>query len=396
MCSVNSSVGCNPAIMFPYTGYAPRFGTWNFTVEHRFGPNTLVRAAYEGSSGVHLFASREILDATPTSDLKLGSMLLQSIGSVLGTPAGNAAGIHLPFASFPTSLSVSQALTQFPQYYGVDESNDSDMSGHSTFHALELSVEHHMSHGLWVQASYTWAKTIDNTEGGNPALAIFEGNGGGNSSQDEYDRRADKAVSNSDIPQRVVISYVYNFPVGRGRHFLSNTNAVANAVLGGWRVTGIQQYQSGVPIVVYSGQTTGLRGQGQERANVISSLPLKNPAWTGDPNAIGSNGQKIPYINPAAFARPPEFTFGNSPAFFGNLRNPGILNEDISLAKDFFLMSEQRKLTIQANWFNAFNRTIFGGPNSTVESAAFGTLSGQVTPVSVAGREIQFMLRLTF
>jgi len=68
------------------------------------------------------------------------------------------------------------------------------------------------------------------------------------------------------------------------------------------------------------------------------------------------------------------------------------------LAKDFFLKSEQRKLIFQANFFNSFNRVIFGAPNNSFENPAFGTVSSQVgSPNGGNGaREIQFMLRLQF
>jgi len=341
--------------------------------------------------GVSLWSEKEVLDQTPSQDMALGSMLLQPLSSVLGTPAGNAAGIKLPFASFPTDLTVAQALLPYPQYYGFSQAPLGDTAGHSTYHALELSVEHQMSHGLWINANYTWSKTIGNTQGGNPGLGGFVGNGD-SGTQDEYDRRADKAVSPGDVPHRLVITYVYNLPVGRGKHFLGNTNAVADAVLGGWRVSGVQQYQSGVPIWITSNQTTGLLNHQMERANVNWGTPLKNSAWNGDPNA------GIPYLNPAAFSRPAEFTFGNSPAAFSNLRNPGYLNEDLSLAKDFSIM-EKVKLTIQANFFNAFNRVILAGPNTSLESAAFGLISSQTGDPNSGipgSREIQLSGRITF
>jgi hypothetical protein len=382
ICSVNSSVGCTPFVQFPYTGFAPRLGSWNATVERRVGSSNLFRLAYAGSAGVHLFASRENIDQTFSQYMSLGSWLAQPVSSFMGTPEAQAIAFQLPFASFPTNLTVAQALKPFPQYFGISEDNDGDMSGHSTYHSMQLSFEHQTTHGLWMQASYTWSKLISNTEGGNPALGGFEGNGN-IGTQNTYDRRADKAVSNSDIPHRLVISYVYDLPVGQGRHFLSHVNPWLNGLIGGWRVSGIQQYQSGVPIWVYSNQINGVSGT--ERANVNWGTPLINPAWNGDPNHAA-------YLNPAAFTRPPAFTFGNSPAAFTNLRNPGLLNEDLSLAKDFFLKSEQRKLTFQANFFNAFNRVVFGGPNNSLESAAFGSISSQAN----ANREIQFMLRLQF
>ena len=96
-------------------------------------------------------------------------------------------------------------------------------SGHSTYHALELSVEHQMSHGLWLQAYFTWSKLLANTEGGNPGLGGFEVMAT-LARRTSFDRRADKSVSPSDIPHRLVISYVYELPVGRGKHFLGSNN----------------------------------------------------------------------------------------------------------------------------------------------------------------------------
>jgi hypothetical protein len=70
-----------------------------------------------------------------------------------------------------------------------------------------------------------------------------------------------------------------------------------------------------------------------------------------------------------------------------------MLNEDLSLSKDFFFgKSEVRKFTIMGNFFNAFNRVVFGGPNTSFESPAFGDISSQ----NNSPREIQIMLRLQF
>jgi hypothetical protein len=379
ICAWGNPVGCTPWITYPWSGLAPYMGSWNATVQHRFGANTALTVAYQGTNGISLYANRENIMQVDPKYLSLGTVLLDPIDS----PAAQAAGIILPYASFPGTQSVAQALRPFPQYPGVNEYVGTDMTGHSTFNALEISVEHQTSHGLWFQAAYTWSKLISNTQGGNPALGGFTGNGDVGT-QNEFDRRADKAISPDDIPHRLVISYVYALPVGRGQHFLSNASGITNAVLGGWHVSGVQQYQSGNPMWVNSNQTNGLFTQ-TERANVNWSAPLINPAWNGDPNAQ-------PYLNPAAFSRPAIFTFGNSPAVFSNLRSPAMLNEDFSLYKDFLLASESRKLTFSANFFNAFNRVQLGAPNNSVESGAFGFISSQRNDP----REIQFMLRFQF
>ena len=378
ICTVTSSLGCDPNYQYPYSGHAPRWGTWNATVEHRFGSSTTFTAAYQGSAGVHIFAWQENPDQLdPKYVQEYGALVFQPIGSA----AAQAAGIQLPYAAFPSSLTVGQALTRFPQYYGLTNYANTDMSGHSTFHAMELSMEHQMSHGLWLQVAYTWSKLISNVQYEMPLEGIFDP-AGDSVSENTFDRRADKSVSPDDTPHRIVLSYVYNLPVGRGRALLDR-GGVVNAAVGGWRLSGIQQYQSGYPLTITSTQADGVGTT--DRADVNWGTPLKNPGWNGDPNAAL-------YINPAAYSRPAYLTFGDAPRYFSNLRGPGMLNEDFSLAKDFFLGSETRKLTFMANFFNTFNRVRFGLPNTTVESTSFGAIGSQLNDP----REIQFALRLQF
>lgn len=406
ICTFASAIQCTPWLQYPYSGYAPYLGSWNVTAEHRFGTSSLLRLSYAASIGAHLFSTREEINQMPNQYLSLGPTLLQPIDS----PAALAAGINAPYAGFPGTESVAQALRYLPQYANLLEDQGSDVSGHSTYHSMELSFEHQMTHGLWLETAYTWSKLIANTEGGNSLYDAYIGSGNA-ATQNEFDRRADKAVSNSDVPHRLVMSYVYDLPVGRGRHFLSNANSAVNAVLGGWRVTGVQQYQSGDPMWVQSDQllnglttteptTSGVWQMQTERPNLVPGQPLKNPAWTGDPNKLGANGLPIPWINPGAFSRPAEFTFGDAPAYFTNLRAPGIANEDLSAAKDFFFgNTEVRKLTFQANFFNMPNRHIFNPPSqgvgatgNTIESGSFGVINSQEDNA----RTIQFMLRLSF
>ncbi|HWB99067.1 MAG TPA: hypothetical protein VG672_20300, partial [Bryobacteraceae bacterium] len=104
-----------------------------------------------------------------------------------------------------------------------------------------------------------------------------------------------------------------------------------------------------------------------------------------DPNAA-------PYINPAAFVRPAPFTFGNSGLNLPWLRTPAMLEEDISMGKDFLLPDEKRRLEFKASAFNIANRVQFGGVSTSVDSSSFGRYSSQAnTP-----REIQFSLRFQF
>jgi hypothetical protein len=142
-------------------------------------------------------------------------------------------------------------------------------------------------------------------------------------------------------------------------------------------------------MTIVSNLSTGLFS-GQERANIVSGVPLINPAWNGDP-------AHAPYINPAAFTRPAPFTFGNSPRDIPWLRTPRELNEDVTLGKQFPLFGEGRYLEFKASAFNIGNRVRFDRPdrgqsNIGVESATFGIVNSQANNP----REIQLNMRVVF
>jgi hypothetical protein len=188
-----------------------------------------------------------------------------------------------------------------------------------------------------------------------------------------------------------VLAYSYELPVGKGRKYLSQMHPAAEAVLGGWKISGIHNYQSGYPLYVTSSLSLGLFS-GTERANYVGG-PAINPAWKGDPNSA-------PYINPAAFARPAPFTFGNSGKELPYLRLPALLDEDITLAKRFPLFKEGRELEFKASAFNIGNRVLLGGTGGNggkgidlnVEDSKFGYLTSQAN----SARQVQLSLRLIF
>jgi len=362
-----------------YAGWAPKMYDWNFTIEKGIGVNTVIRASYHGTSGVSLLSNRELLNQVNPRYLSLGNLLFLPVSS----DAAQAAGIRKPWATFPDNRSVGQALRPFPQYTGFDHDVDADTTGHSTYHAVSVSAERRFSSGLWFTAHYTFSKLISNVQGENPALGTFIGNGD-IGTQNAYDRNADKAISNQDVPHHLVLAYAYELPIGRGKRLLNQAHGVTQAVLGGWKVSGVHNYQSGYPLRATSSLDIGLLS-GTIRANYVGGQPMKNPNYHGDPNAA-------PYMNPAAFVRPAPFTFGNSGLNLPWLRTPALLEEDISLGKDFFLGSEARRLEFKASAFNIANRVQFGGVSMSVDNSNFGKFSSRAnTP-----REIQFSLRLMF
>ena len=182
--------------------------------------------AYVGVKGTRLGNGLISINQVDPKYLSLGTLLTQSVTSA----AAQAAGIQIPYAGFTGS--VAQALRPYPQYLNIV--NNSNPNGNSTYNALQVKLTKRLSHGLTVQGAYTWAKSL--TDGSIAA-------GGGPAGQDFYNRRLEKALSANDVPQIFVVAYTYELPFGKGKKLLHQ--GVGGAILGGWQLSGIQQYQVG-------------------------------------------------------------------------------------------------------------------------------------------------------
>ena len=158
--------------------------------------------------------------------------------------------------------------------------------------------------------------------------------------------------------------------------FGGSMNPVANFILGGWVLDGFVRAQTGRPFNVTSGS---------DRANV--GRTYQRPDVSGDPN----NGPKTPdeWFTKSAFSLPAPFTYGNAGAFI--VEGDGIFQVDTSLGKKF-RMAERHTVEFRGEFFNMFNTTRLGGPNTTLSSSAFG----QITGTNQINRQIQLALRYSF
>jgi hypothetical protein len=221
--------------------------------------------------------------------------------------------------------------------------------------------------------AYTFAKSISDAD----ILA-----GGGPSGQTTYNRRLEKAIATTDVPHVFALSYSYELPFGEGKAML-NSKGVAGKVFGGWVLTGIHQYWTGVPIQLSNNNTLPLFTS-VLRPNAIASVDRRVSVANFDP-AVDS------WINRAAFASPAALSFGSSARSYTDLRNPNLYNENFGLLKKI-RFHERFMVTFRAELFNAFNRVVFAAPQANVSNALFGRISGQGnTP-----RQGQVALRLEF
>ncbi len=345
-------------------GRPPYFQNWSVGVQRELAPNLLLEADYVGVKGTRLGTALVQPNELNPSYLSLGSLLSAPVTSA----AAQAAGIPLPYPGFTGS--VAQALRPFPQYLTI--TNLSNPNGDSTYHALQMKMERRISYGLTGVVAYAWSKTL--TDADNAA-------GGGPSGQTYYNRSLEKAVSDTDVPQAISISFLYDLPFGPGKRFFQR--GALGKVMTGWTLTNIDQYWAGTPIVLTANNTLPLFNS-TLRPNVASGVPLELSYSNFNPTVDR-------YINPAAFAVPAAFTFGTAARSYDSLRAPWTLNESVGAVKRMAL-SERVTLTFRAEFFNVFNRVVFGAPASNISASNFGFISSQ----SNAPRQGQMALRLEF
>ena len=405
----------NGVILVPANSGRPGdIQTWNLDVQRQLMKNLSLSVAYVGSKGTHLPALNIIPNQVNPSFLSLGSELTMNSSCLAANTCPNAiaAGLQLPYPTFTGNI--NQLLRPFPQYGDFNQEDNSfspDRTGNSTYHAMQLQLDKRFAQGLSFLVSYTISKNITDADSAGPGVSGFIGT---NSfiGQNSYDRKAEKAVSQLDTPQSLVASFFYELPVGHGKRYLSQ-GGVVDRVLGGWYVSGVASYHSGLPTEVYSncGSTAadvlfaGCHFTGLGRVNVVPGVPQTNKSHF--------NPFTTPFWNPAAFVAidtlPNPLVFGNEGRSLPHARTFGAKNEDFTLGKKTHLYGEKGTIDFRASFFNVFNRHIFQAPggfapnlNTPFTPAGTGSCSGPlacgfgaVTDTS-GPRIIQFGLRIEY
>jgi hypothetical protein len=302
--------------------------------------------------------------------------------------------VPAPYAQFTTdfpngSSTVGQALRPFPQYGGIDTDCCLENVGQSTYHALLAKAERRFHNGLNLLASYTFSKTLTDADSALPTFAQFSG---GSLVQNSYNLKGEKSLSYQDIPHTLVVSYIYELPVGKGKKLL-NKGGITDKVLGGWQVGGVQRYQSGQPgQPLLSPTASSFDGPAASNASNVGCTPNNDGSFTA-PAGVAT------YFNCAAFFNPNAsnlvaqrgFVFGNMPRITGEVRSQKYFNEDFSIIKHMSL-GEGQSLTLKADLVNAFNRHVFSRPDTGPADGTFGAVFGTVD----GSRKVQLALRYQF
>ncbi len=384
--------GQSPNVLQTDTAFPGKTMNWTFDIQRQLANDLLLDVAYVGAHGDHLQAAVRDPNQLNPQYLSKGNCLLANITAQAGNPAcAGQTPVAAPFPGFTGT--VGQALRPFPQYTGgsmVDGSLSAMPFGFYSYEALQTKLQKRYSNGLTLLASYTWSKNLTNADAQYPYQASWAA-GNGNWAQNSYNGKAEKALSYTDIPHRVVLSYTYELPVGKGKKFLDK-GGVVNAVAGGWSVGGNQTYQSGLPLTLDN--LTWNSGSFTPIGNVCTvNCGRPNVVAGVNPNGVSSNADFVfgasRRFNSAGFTEAPNFTFGNAAREL-NVRDFATLNEDLTVFKSFNLY-ERVNATLRMDFFNAFNRHRFNMFNENVGDPNFGLASN-----AVGQRLLQANFRITF
>jgi hypothetical protein len=225
----------------------------------------------------------------------------------------------------------------------------------ANYDSVSLVARRRMTNGFLLNAHYTWSKTRDMATHSNGGGAIVN----------NYDIWSDYGPANWDVPHRLVVSYVWDMPF-----FRESDNVLLRGLLGGWQIGGISTIQSGTPLNVTIQPDQANIGIGSQRPQLVNANVELN--CQSNPNGLGFVG----CIDPAAFALPAPFTFGNTPRNY--LRGKKFSSTDVSFMKNISTGGRSR-IQLRAEVFNLFNQVNWGAPGTTFGAANFGVIASADT-----------------
>ena len=326
---------------------------WSGSVEKSLGKETTLEVGYLGSGGFHLQRAHLINNAVPGPGLIQPRRPIQHMSFVPGTVLPPGVSVAAPGNPITTPVSTINLL---------------ENSAQSWYSAGYVNLRRRYAQGLSLLANYTYAKSLSNAP--DFRSPMYESS----IPQNDADLEAEKGPA-CDIRHRFSFSGVYDIPAW-------TRSSLVEVITRNWRLSTIYQIQSGYPL------TISVFGDTANAGTALGENPIRANR-TGQP--IFSHGTRNPnaWFNPAAFAAPPAYTFGNVGR--NSVYGPGMQTLDAGIDR-LFNLTERLKFETRGEFFNALNHTNLDTPNRFVNTAGFGTITGVTTP----GREIQVSARISF
>jgi hypothetical protein len=321
----------------------PVVDAWNVMVERQFAGGLVFSAGYVGNKGTHL------------------------------TPGGTNYNINQPTIVGFGTLSTNQRRLFFQKFGWTQSIKYFSDDGTTKYHSLQLRGEKRFSNGLMFQGNFTWASSFDFSN-----TYYF------------WDPSVDYGRQNGVRRFALNLNSVYEFPFGKGRKYLANVSRLGDYVVGGWQLSGVSFWGSGLPFTPsYTNCGTDI-DTGPCRPNLVGDASVDNPSarqwYAVAPALLSSPGATL-----GPWQRPQRGTFGTVArnSFFG----PGFFSFDAALSKNFKI-TERIGGQFRAELHNAFNHVNLGQPNATVDAPTAGQITGLAALAQM--RKWQFGLRLNF
>ncbi len=336
-------------------------GTWTAGVDHDFR-DVKVNVSYVATAGIHLTR-------------------VYSPNSYNGADPA-----HAPFTEF-------NSAGQATGGYGSEVLITS--GSHSSYHSLQSSVSKNSARlGLGLQASYTYAKSIDDTSSVLGGLFGAAGVILQTLPQDPWNPSAEKGPSTFDVTHVFSASVIQLLPLDR----VGFLRPLGKSLTRGWQILNITTLTTGSPFSVYSGiQQTGAGAGGTDRPDLVA-IPHFSTSRAVREDYFGMGA-----ANPSFFNIPINVAGGTGPNHgrFGTLgrdtfRGPGFHDFDFALIKDTPFgrrgNAELGTVEFRAEFFNIFNVVNFGLPSNIVRGSGFGIIS----KTAGTSRQIQFSLKVIY
>jgi hypothetical protein len=303
---------------------SPYIMNWSGGLQYQLTNAVLVEGQYQGSAGVKLLNNWDI-NAVPLGISTNPAVLQQVFQNVQN---------FKPYTQFGS-------IQHYSNY------------GHNTYHGLTLRTEKRFSQGFFLNAFYTFSKTINNVDN--------DGGGGGITF---YNRSLEKGRANYDTTHRFVSVFIAELPFGKKRKFLQS--GIGEKIFGGWDFMYSHTLQTGVPVSIGFAGSPFNYLPGARRANqVLSNAEAKPGGWDIGPNRFPTAAQN-PLLNIDAFRYPAAFTAGTVGR--NTITGTWINWVQVSLSKEF-PVKERLKFILRADVNNPFKTQAFADPDATYNIA---------------------------
>lgn len=324
---------------------------WNFTIERELAGNVGLQVSYQGNHGSDM-----------GEQVNLGELAPNTLG-----------------------FAAASALLKYP-YFGEVESEVN--GGIQNYEAISLQATKRFARGLQFLVNYTFAKNLSDAQGYNPTTFATEAGGGGGATY-VNDLMLDYGNVSFTRRSRFLGTFLYQLPFGKQGLLLKGANSVVDRIVSGWELAGVLTFQTGpfLTVTVPGADPSGTGFPeiiGNGRADIVSGVPL-----------YPTNPTVNQWLNPAAFAVPPNNIgrFPTSPVSVAT--GPGTQAVNVSLMKAVAIR-ENMRFQFGAQAANLFNHPNYATPNTTFNTAAFGTISNVQSAEGAGPRVIQATARFTF